>query len=198
MGKAAGPEIEYCEHDEMKAACLECLAMPKKVAPQPTAAPRATKNPTSEADKISPLGGDLDVSLPVDAIEPLVGSDWLTARTFPHYLRRSGWIYLRSNGHLSARVKATKVTWRAERKVPTEGPFEDLGPGLAIQVDPRTWDDTIDIDLGEHAERQQHGYRYLKTNEDDTVTHYRGGRPVTESGRYEDEDYDDDLDLDLG
>ena len=179
--------IEYCEHDEMKAACLECLALPQKVTPQPTATPRATKNPTSENDKISPLGGDLDMSLPVNTVEPLIGSDWLTARTFPHYLRRSGWVYMRCEGKLLARVKAVKVMWRTERKVPTNGAYEDIGPGLALQIDPRTWDDAVDIELGAHAESQQHGYRYLKTNDDDTVTHYRGGRPVTETGDYEHE-----------
>lgn len=187
MGSDAGATIEYCEHDEMRVACLECLAMPRKVEPQPTAAPRATKNPTNESDKISPLGGDLDMSMPVEVVEPLIGADWLMARTFPHYLRRSGWIYLRCDGRLQARVKAVKLIWRAERKVPTSGPYEDLGPGLAIQVDPRTWDDSIDIALGVHAEQQQHGYRYLKTNDDDTVTHYRGGRPIVER------DEDDDL-----
>ncbi|MDH3682275.1 MAG: hypothetical protein OEV40_20265 [Acidimicrobiia bacterium] len=187
MGTKAGAAIEYCEHDELRAACLECLAMPQKVAPQPTAAPRATKNPSSESDKISPLGGDLDMSLPVDAVDPMVGADWLSAHTFPHYLRRSGWIYLRCNGVLEARVKAVKVIWRAERKVPTSEAYEDRGPGLAIQVDPRTWDTSIAIDLGAHAERQQHGYRYLMTNDDDTVTHYRGGRPVADTGDYDDE-----------
>lgn len=188
MGSEAGATIEYCEHDELRAACLECLAMPRKVTPQPAAAPRATKNPTSEADKISPLGGDLDMSMPVDVISPLVGSDWLAARTFPHYLRRSGWIYLRSQDALEARVKASKVIWRSERKTPTDGAYKDDGPGLAIQVDARTWDDSISIPLGTHAERQEHGFRYLKTNDDDTVTHYSGGRPVVEPSEFDDED----------
>jgi hypothetical protein len=186
MGTEAGA-IEYCEHGEMQVACLECLAMPKKVAPQQVSAPRATKNPSSENDKISPLGGDLDMSLPVDIVDGWVGSDWLTARTFPHYLRRSGWVYLRCNGSLQARVKAIKVVWRCERKVPTEGPYVDLGPGMALQIDPRTWDDTIDIPLGDLADQQEHGFRYLLADEDGTVVHYRGGRPVPDR-------VDDDLD----
>jgi hypothetical protein len=179
--------IEYCEHDELRVACLECLAMPHKVAPQPAAAPRATKNPSCESDKISPLGGDLDMSLPVDAVEPLIGTDWIMARTFPHYLRRAGWVYLRAEGRLQARVKVVKVIWRAERKVPTLHAYEDQGPGLALQVDPRTWDVTIDIGLGSLAERQRLGYRYLKTNEDSTITHYSGGRPVSDTGEYADD-----------
>ncbi len=186
MGTNAGAAIDYCEHDELRAACLECLAMPKKVEPQPTAAPRATKNPTSEADKISPLGGDLDMSLPVETIDPFVGSDWLPAHTFPHYLRRSGWIYLRTEESLLARVKAVKVVWRNERKVPTAAAYEDRGPGLAIRVDPKTWDTSVTIGLGSQADRQRHGYRYLMTNDDDSVTHYLGGRPVADDGTYAD------------
>ncbi|MGF1598366.1 MAG: hypothetical protein ACFCVK_15765 [Acidimicrobiales bacterium] len=164
--------------------------MPKKVIPQPAATPRATKNPTSESDKISPLGGDYDISIPVDAVAPLVGSDWISARTFPHYLRRAGWVYLRTETHLAARVKAVKLIWRPERKVPTAEAYEDEGPGLAIQVDPRTWDDRLAIELGTQAAQQQHGYRYLKTDEDGSVTHYRGGRPVAD-------EIDDDIEIDL-
>jgi hypothetical protein len=163
--------------------------MPKKVAPQPNAAPRATKNPSNENDKISPLGGDLDISMPVEAVEPLVGAEWLSARTFPHYLRRAGWIYLRCDDRLQARVKVSKVIWRVERKVPTDGAFLDHGPGLALLVDAGTWDTSIDIPLGVQAERQRHGYRYLKTDDDGAVVHYRGGRPIV------DDDYDDEIDL---
>jgi hypothetical protein len=187
MASKTGTTLDYCEHAELRAACLECLAMPQKVAPQPSAAPRATKNPTGETDKISPLGGDLDMSVPVDVLEPLVGSDWLAARTFPHYLRRSGWVYLRCNDRLQARVKAVKVIWRSERKVPTDAAYVDNGPGLALQVDPSTWDTSINIELGIHAESQRHGYRYLRTNEDETITHFRGGRPIVDA-------YDDDED----
>jgi hypothetical protein len=188
MANKTGTTLDYCEHAELRAACLECLAMPKKVAPQPSAAPRATKNPTSDGDKISPLGGSLDMSLPVDLVEPLFGCDWLAAHAFPHYLRRSGWVYLRCADRLQARVKVVRVIWRAERKVPTDGAYVDDGPGLALQVDPGSWDDSIDIPLGIHAERQRHGYRYLMTNDDGTVTHYRGGRPVSD---FLDEDEDD-------
>lgn len=166
--------------------------MPKKVTPQPAAAPRATKNPTSETDKISPLGGEYDMSLPVDTVEAYIGSEWIAARTFPHYLRRSGWIYLRTAERLEARVKASKLCWLNERKVPTSDGYVDEGPGLAILVDARTWDDSTSVDLGAHAEQQQHGYRYLKTNEDNSVTHYRGGRPVAEPSEY---DEDDEIDL---
>lgn len=59
-------------------------------------------------------------------------------------------------------------------------PERDLGAGIAIEVDARTWDDDISIDLGDQAARQRDGFRYLKTNDDDTVTHYMGGKPVAE------------------
>ena len=139
-------KIAYCEHGEVMAACLECLAMPKKVVPPPPATPRATKNPSSAKDKISPLAGELDMSLPVVDIEEVIGLPWLSARAFPHYLRRSGWIYLRSEDRLQARVKATKVIWQTERGDLAD-PTRDLGAGIAIEVDPKTWDADIDIDL---------------------------------------------------
>lgn len=172
--------ISYCEHGEVEAACLECLAMPKKITPPPPAKPRATKNPSSENDKISPLAGDLDMSLPVAAVDSAFGSDFLAARAFPHYLRRAGWIYLRCEDKLQARVKATKVVWQDDR-VDLADPDRNLGAGIVIEVDPRSWDSDIDIDLGPLAARQRDGFRYLKTNDDDTVTHYMGGRPVAEA-----------------
>ncbi len=171
--------IVYCEHEEVQAACLECLAMPKKVTPPKPTTPRATKNPSSAADKISPLAGDLDMSMPVISVEKLLGSSTLAARVFPHYLRKGGWIYLRCEDMLQARVKAVKVIWQDERTDLVD-PERDLGGGLAIEVDPKTWDDAINIDLGKLARRQRDGFRYLKTNDDDTVVHYRGGRPVAD------------------
>ncbi len=172
--------IVYCEHDEVRAACLECLAMPKKVTPPRPAAPRATKNPSSAKDKISPLAGDLDMSLPVVDVEQAVGATTLAARAFPHYLRRSGWIYLRAEGRLQARVKAGKVVW-AEERTDLADPDRDLGPGIVIEVDARTWDTDIDVDLGPLASQQRDGFRYLMTNDDDSVTHYRGGKPVVDA-----------------
>ncbi len=172
--------IVYCEHDEVRAACLECLAMPKKVTPPRPTAPRATKNPSSAKDKISPLAGDLDMSLPVADLDQVVGAGNLAARAFPHYLRRSGWVYLRAEGRLRARVKATKVIWQEDRNDLAD-PDRELGPGIAIEVDPRTWDTDIDVDLGALAAQQRDGFRYLMTNDDDTVTHYRGGKPIVEA-----------------
>lgn len=182
--------IAYCEHGEVTAACLECLAMPKKVTPPPPATPRATKNPSSAKDKISPLAGDLDMSMPVDDVSAVIGMSVLPARAFPHYLRRAGWIYLRSEDRLQARVKASKVIWVDER-MDLADPTRDLGPGIAIEVDQKSWDDDIKIELGAQAERQRDGFRYLKTNDDDTVTHYMGGKPVEEV----DEDDFDEIDL---
>ena len=179
--------IAYCEHGEVVAACLECLAMPKKVTPPPPTTPRATKNPSSPRDKISPLAGDLDMSVPVHTVDELVGQVSLSARAFPHYLRRSGWVYLRSDDRLQARVKATKVVWQDDREDLVD-PDRDLGAGIAIEVDPATWDTDIDIDLGELASRMRDGFRYLKTNDDDTVTHYMGGKPIVEAE-------DDEIDL---
>jgi hypothetical protein len=153
--------------------------MPKKVVPPPAPTPRATKSPSSAKDKISPLGGDLDMSMPAAKIQDLIGSATLPARAFPHYLRKSGWIYLRSDERLEARVRAGKLIWQDERFDLSE-PDRDLGPGLAIQVDVDSWDGGVQIELGRQAVNQRDGYRYLMTNDDDTVTHYRGGKPIVD------------------
>lgn len=156
--------------------------MPKKIIPPRPTTPRATKNPSSVADKISPLAGDLDMSMPVISVEKHLGSATLAARVFPHYLRKGGWIYLRCDDMLKARVKALRVIWQDERTDLVD-PERDLGGGLAIEVDPKTWDDSTNIELGCLAERQRDGFRYLKTGDDGTVVHYMGGRPI--------EDYDE-------
>jgi hypothetical protein len=153
--------------------------MPKKITPPPPSTPRATKNPSSAGDKISPLAGELDMSIPVTSVEKLLGSSSLAARVFPHYLRRGGWVYLRCDDMLQARVKAVKVVWEDER-TDLVNLQRDLGGGLAIEVDPKTWDDSIHVELGCLASRQRDGFRYLKTNDDDSVTHYLGGRPITD------------------
>ena len=169
--------LSLCEHDEIPAACLDCLAQPQKVEPRVAATIRATKSPQSAKDKISPLNGDMDMSIPIDDAAPFIGNQWLNIRVFPHYLKRSGWVYLRSDGRLQARVKAMKVVWQDSRKDPSEH-SKPLGAGMAIEVDPSTWDKDIDIDLGSLAAQQNDGYRYLKSNSDGTVTHYRGNKPI--------------------
>ena len=177
---ASATSMELCEHEEVQAACLECLALPKKITPNVAPAKRATKSPQSGTDKISPLGGDMDMSLPVDDLKSIVGSESINVRVFPHYLKKSGWIYLRTESHLKARVKATSVIWK-EKRTDSASSGQDLGPGIAIEVDKSTWDEEVDIDLGLLAKSQQDGFRYLKTKSDGKVVHYRGTTPIPES-----------------
>ena len=171
--------IAYCEHDEVKAACLECLAMPKKVTPPKAPTPRATKNPSSARDKISP--SPASSTCRSRCARSTAWSDRRRCRPGPSPTTSGGpaWIYLRCDGRLMARVKATKVIWEDDRRDLAD-PERDLGPGIAIQVDSRTWDPDIDIDLGQLAAQQRDGFRYLMTNDDDSVTHYRGGKPIVD------------------
>lgn len=180
----ATSDIEYCEHDEIAVACLDCMALPQKVAPRPKPKQKATKSPTSERDLIAPLSGSLDMSVSVDTTDQIVGKAWVPAHAFPHDLRRSGWVYLRTPEALSARVKAKKVEWRNDRALGTD---DDPGPGMVITVDPDTWESPLDIELGWLAVRQAKGYRYLLAGEDGEVVHYSGGKPV-EKAEEEDED----------
>ena len=157
---------DLCEHDEIEVACLDCFGKPKKLAAQGKVVKRTTKNPSSANDSIAPLSGALDISLPFDDPDEIVGSETVPARIFPHHLRRGGWVYLRTEHELAGRVKAKKMVW------------DDEIDEMALEVDPATWDDSVSIPLGELAVQQRSGYRYLEAHDDGTITHYRGGKPV--------------------
>ncbi len=188
MTKQTGAASQLCEHGEVAAACLDCFAMPQPLAPKKKQNQRTTKSPTSENDLIAPLTGSLDISLRVENPDDALGQTLLTARTFPHHLRRSGWVYLRTADRLVARAKVKKVVWEIKRDCLADG--EALGAGMCLEVDPKTWDDTIDSELGVLAEMQSKGYRYLTSGSEGEVVHYSGGKPVDMSRFEEDEDED--------
>ncbi len=170
-------DVALCEHGEIEVACLDCFGKPRKLAPQAKVTQRTTKTPSSINDTIAPFTGDLDLSMGVDDIPALVGGSHLPARIFPHHLRRGGWVYLRSAEALEARVKAKKMVWNDEQ----------AEPGMTLEVDPATWTSDLGIELGWLAVQQQTGYRYLATNEDGTVVHYKGGKPVVKPEEDDDE-----------
>lgn len=189
MTTEPGSASQLCEHGEVAAACLDCFAMPQPLAPKKKQNQRTTKSPTSENDLIAPLTGSLDMSIRVEKIESAIGQTLLTARTFPHHLRRSGWVYVRTADKLVARAKVKKVVWQTERNCLGTG--EALGQGMCLEVDPKTWDEEIDVELGVLAEMQSQGYRYLLSHaETGEVVHYSGGKPVDMSRFEEDEDED--------
>jgi hypothetical protein len=177
---------EMCEHGDFRAACLECLGQPRppvaKSAPKPK---RPTFAPKSAEDPIRELRGDKDVSVPVPELEPTLGrcTDWLLAYGYPHDLRKHGWVYLRVANRLAARVKVRRMAWRevrSWRSAPAAGTDHNPGPGMVFEVDPDTWEE-VDIPLGELADRQRQGYRYLITSGDGLdVRHLTVGDRVPE------------------
>lgn len=158
--------MDLCEHGEIEVACLDCFGKPKKLTAQGKVTKRTTKTPASANDSIAPFSGALDVSIPFADPADVVGSETVPARIFPHHLRRGGWVYLRNEEALAGRVKAKKMIW------------DDAANEMAIQVDPETWDGEISIPLGDLAIQQRNGYRYLASNDDGSVTHFKGGKPV--------------------
>lgn len=189
MTTASGSTDQFCEHGEVAAACLDCFAMPQPLAPKKKPNQRTTKSPTSENDLIAPLTGSLDMSIRVEEPDKVLGLTLLTTRTFPHHLRRSGWVYIRDAEQLIARAKAKKVVWLTERTCLASG--EQLGAGMSLEVDPKTWDEDVVRDLGVLAESQSQGYRYLLADpETKDVVHYSGGKPV-DMTRFEEDEYDD-------
>ncbi len=116
------------------------------------------------------------MSLPVYATDPYLGTDWLVGPGYPHELRPGGWVYLRNGNHLGPRAKAIKVGWRESRPTRTGPDPGDFGPGIVVEVDPNSWEPEVRVELGGLAEFQRSGYRYLLTNDDDSVTHLVGGK----------------------
>jgi hypothetical protein len=172
-----GITFEACPHGEHASYCLACLEGPPPKR-RVTAAPRRpTVAPTSADDVIRLLAGTKDLSVPVHDVAPYQGTDWLRANGYPHDLRQGGWLYLRVDGALSARVRVRSMGWRDERPWRTGEAGEDAGPGLVFELAPDSWA-TVDIDLGADAERMRQGYRYHLTAADGSVVHLTSGGPI--------------------
>ncbi len=177
-----------CDHGYSKpwSACWDCMqlgAAERPVPPAPAPLPEARKSgqmPETADDPIPKLTGDKDVSVPVREIDPHMDgpeNDWLFGNNgFPWGLRPGGWVYLRHDGVLSGRARARSVGFRDVRPFHTGEP-EDQGPGPTLEVDPSSWE-RVAIDLGDLADSQHQGYRYLITATDGTVTHLSATDPV--------------------
>lgn len=165
-----------CEHEDIRAACIECLGKPyvaHRVAP---AQLRPTARPKTAADSIQALSGTKDISVPVFKTEPYLDeqTDWLLAQGYPHDLRAGGWLYLRCDDGLRARVRVRAMRWREERPWRTgDDPHsEGAGPGLVFGLIPDTWE-PVNIELGDLAQDQRSGFRYLMTTAAGGVVHFR-------------------------
>jgi hypothetical protein len=130
-----------------------------------------------------PLTGDRDISIPVHDLGPYLGerTEWLIASNgHPTRLRAGGWIYLRCDGALGARVRVMRMGNRDSRPWRTGevSPDNDAGGGLVFEVIPETWE-RVDIPLGGEAENQRQGYRYLITARPEVhVHHLRADEPL--------------------
>lgn len=171
---------EECKHGLTVATCSLC----KPPRPAPPRLKRPTTSPRSPDDPIAPLDGTKDLSTPMYALEPYLGegTDWLAALSgYPHDLRPGGWLYLRFEERLAARVRVRAMAWRDERPVRTgdDATGDGFGPGLVFDVDPAAWE-PFDQPLGEDAERMRQGYRYHLTDRTGRVHHLIAGDPIPE------------------
>lgn len=171
---------EECKHRLTVRTCSLCRP-PRPAPPRPK---RPTTSPRNADDPIAPLGGTKDVSIPMYALEAYLGerTDWLAALNgYPHDLRPGGWVYLRFEERLAARVRVQAMTWRDERPVRTGDDATDdgFGAGLVFEVDPATWE-PFDQPLGDDAERMRQGYRYHLTRASGRVEHFMAGDPIPE------------------
>lgn len=177
-----------CEHGMTKpwATCVHRMYLPEDERPVPPRSvlqpPRETRSsspargslPKTDTDPWPALTGNKDISYPVHDIDAHVdgpGRDWLLGEHgFPKELRNGGWVYLRHDGRLSARARIRGIGFRNSRPPHTGDSHEDFGPGPTLELDPNTWQ-RVDHDLGELAESQRQGYRYLITCADGSIRH---------------------------
>ena len=132
-------------------------------------------------DPLPDLIGDRDVSYPVWAFDEHIegpGNEWLFGEQgFPWGLRQGGWIYLRSDGVLGARVRVKGIGFREARCEHTGDEKRDLGPGSTIEGEPSTWE-RCEHRLGDLADSQRQGYRYLITKRDGEIMHLMAGQQI--------------------
>jgi hypothetical protein len=164
---------ENCIHEMAPGTCSICKPRPRRVPPPP----KPTTTPHSVDDPIAPLSGSKDISIPMHAVEPYLGSDWLITQGYPHDLRPGGWVYLRVDERLAARVRAVGMRWRDDRPWRTGDEPGTFGPGLVFAVDPTSWE-RFDQQLGDDAERMRQGYRYHLTERGGMVHHFMVSDPI--------------------
>jgi hypothetical protein len=107
-------------------------------------------------------GPDNDWLFPVGC-----GKDRSSRRgSLPRELAPGGWIFLRSDDHLVAKVLYLGAEMRSSRRehIPSPSGFhEDAGEGYVLVVDPATWTTRIDHHYLTGAE-MGNGYRYYATD----------------------------------
>lgn len=163
---------DLCIHDMVPAHCSSCLARSRP--PVITSTRGTTTRPTSPFDRIRPLDGDLDISVPVHEVDPYFGRDWLGAWLgYPRRLRPRGTVYLRCDGRLRASATVVGMSW-ADRRPGRLSPSEGDDPGLVFRIDPGSWQ-PCDLALPDPS-RERQGYRYLRVVEGTVTSFYDPGR----------------------
>lgn len=151
---------------------------PRVIAPEPARRSRVGKHkmPKTVEEDLPPLSGNKDMTVAVkhfDAHTQGENNDWLYVRGFPHDLRAGGWVYLRKDGVLGRRVRATGIGWREQRLEHRPKAKKDRGPGPTLELDASSWEE-IDFPL-EEDDSAGTGVRYLATGADGTIRHLPPG-----------------------
>lgn len=136
-------------------------------------------------------GGFDGVSLPVESspgVEAFIRSErsaWLfpvgAGKTFgaegslPRRLNTPGWIFLRTEHELRARVRFVGVQRKQIREEHIPSPdnvFHDRGPGYVLAVDAGSWT-ILDQPIRLSAAEQGNGYRYYDVSADGSSVTFR-------------------------
>lgn len=133
--------------------------------------------------EISLRGGFDGVSVPIEAdpgprafvesprndfLLPVGSGKTIGEGVLPQRLNLGGWIYLRCDQRLAARVRFRGAFWMTRRieHLPSGDRFEDRGPGHGLVVDPATWE-YVDIPISDRE--MGNGYRYYSVDPDGSV-----------------------------
>ena len=140
-----------------------------------------TALPTTPSDPCPDLIGNHDLVYPIHRLaDHMEGprKDFLFLTVFPHHLRPTGWVYVKVEGRVVARVRVRRVGYRrdVQEHTPDErGVYLCRESTSTLELDPNTWE-PVDFPA---AETHQQAIRYVATNDDGTVSHLVTGKVIS-------------------
>jgi hypothetical protein len=140
------------------------------------------KLPATADDPLPELRGSHDLVYPIhDLADHRDGpdNDWLFLTVFPRGLRARGWIYVKAQGAIRARVRVVGVGFRTNvhEHTPDEaGAHAPVASTATLELDSTTWE-LLDVPA---AVTHQQGFRYLDTDEaNGVITHLVDGAELS-------------------
>jgi hypothetical protein len=139
------------------------------------------KLPVTATDPLPELRGSHDLVYPIHSLADHMdgpGNDWLFLTVFPRGLRPKGWIYVKVQNTIQARVRVVGVGFRTlvQQHTPDDqGVHANVASTATLELDRDTWENLVFPAAVTH----QQGIRYADTDEaNGVVTHLVDGAEV--------------------